>query len=215
MMPKTQGIRLAVNEIALKLRDNLTTEGEIIMKKLVFIALVVAVIISFLITTGSAGQAEDRSQGQCSHHGGLSKDAGVCNDGSEVKDSSTKPVTNPYPQADPDIKPKESADMKAKGKACDKAIAAFSSANRKVDAFIDTGCCGAYCRGKVDKKYSAALAACKTAACTAGKQKSIDAGYAKCDAGDKKLAVLRQLSDDAYKANKDICCQYDAGWCSK
>jgi hypothetical protein len=215
MMPKTQGIRLAVNKIILNFQDNLTMEGEIIMKKTVFIALLAAVITSFLITNGSAGQTEERSQGQCSHHGGLSKDAGVCNDGSEVKDSSTKPVTNPYPQADPEVKPKESADMKAKGKACDKAIAAFSSANRKVDAFIDTGCCGSYCRGKVDKKYSAALAACKTTSCTAGKQKSIDAGYAKCDAGDKKLAVLRQLSDDAYKANKDICCQYDAGWCSK
>ena len=92
-----------MNKIALNLQDNLTTEGEIIMKKLVFIALLAAVITSFLITNGSAGQAEERSQGQCSHHGGLSKDAGVCNDGSEVKDSSTKPVTNPYSKPDPHV----------------------------------------------------------------------------------------------------------------
>ena len=61
------------------------------MKKTIFIAAVVIIFAFFILALLSTGQTETRAAGQCSYHGGLNKDTGMCKDG-----------TSPGAQSGPD-----------------------------------------------------------------------------------------------------------------
>ena len=175
------------------------------MKKTILIA----VVISFMVALNAYGAEPDRAAGQCSYHGGMDKDTGMCKDGTSPGTYAPKPGSaNAGESADGEAEAKaaaaaekariakEKADAKAaaaaeakaakeKAAACKTAISKHNSlANSSSWKQIQAGMLGDSaddCSDSWDEKYAPKIAACKTDACRNGYQTTLNKKYSACE----------------------------------
>ena len=176
------------------------------MKKTMLIA---AMVISFMVALNAYGAEPDRAAGQCSYHGGMDKDTGMCKDGTSPGTYAPKPGSaNAGESADGAAEAKaaaaaekariakEKADAKAaaaaqakaakeKAKVCKTATSKHNSLiNSSSWKQIQAGMLGDSaddCSDSWDEKYAPKIAACKTDSCRNGYQTTLNKKYSACE----------------------------------
>ena len=175
------------------------------MKKTILIA----VVISFIVALNAYGAEPDRAAGQCSYHGGMDKNTGMCKDGTSPGTYAPKPGSaNAGESADGAAEAKaaaaaekariakEKADAKAAAAAVAKAAkekaAACKTATSKHNSLINSsswkqiqagmlGDSADDCSDSWDEKYAPKIAACKTDSCRNGYQATLNKKYSACE----------------------------------
>ena len=118
------------------------------MKKTILIA----VVISFIVALNAYGAEPDRAAGQCSYHGGMDKNTGMCKDGTSPGTYAPKPGSaNAGESADGEAEAKEAAKAAKAAAAAEKARIAKEKADAKAAAAAEA------------KAAKEKAAACKTA----------------------------------------------------
>ena len=175
------------------------------MKKTILIA----VVISFMVALNAYGAEPDRAAGQCSYHGGMDKDTGMCKDGTSPGTYAPKPGSaNAGESADGEAEAKaaaaaekariakEKADAKAaaaaEAKAAKEKAAACKAATSKYNSLANSatwkkiqsqmlGDSADDCSDSWDEKYAPKIAACKTDSCRNGYQATLNKKYSACE----------------------------------
>jgi len=176
------------------------------MKKTILIA----VVISFMVALNAYGAEPDRAAGQCSYHGGMNKDTGMCKDGTTPGSfAGHKPGSaNAGESADGAAEAKaaaaaekariakEKADAKAaaaaEAKAAKEKVAACKTATSKYNSLANSatwkkiqsqmlGDSADDCSDSWDEKYAPKIAACKTDSCRNGYQTTLNKKYSACE----------------------------------
>jgi hypothetical protein len=174
------------------------------MKKTILIA---AMLISFLPALNAYGAEPDRGKGQCSYHGGLNKDTGMCNDG-------TTPGTfgGSYDSSGDgagDSGGTEAKEAAAKAKACKSATSNYnkyanSASWRKIQSQM-LGDSADDCSDTWDEKYAPKLAKCKTDTCRNNINETLKKKYAACEATERWALEYGDLVEDAESKMNAAC----------